>query len=48
MVPDTGKFDVDVVADAMDALFDKMGDGILVTHSAGGGPVGLRLCAILM
>ena len=38
MVPDTGKFDVDVVADAMDALFDKMGDGILVTHSAGGGP----------
>ena len=38
MVPDTGKFDVDVVADAMDALFDKIGDGILVTHSAGGGP----------
>lgn len=38
MVPDTGRFDVDVVTDAMDALFDKIGDGVLVTHSAGGGP----------
>lgn len=38
MVPDTGAFDVGVVTDAMDALFDKIGDGVLVTHSAGGGP----------
>lgn len=38
MVPDTGRFDVDIVTDAMDALFDKIGDGVLVTHSAGGGP----------
>lgn len=38
MVPDTGAFDMNVVTDSMDALFNKIGDGILVTHSAGGGP----------
>lgn len=38
MVPDTGAFNINVVTEAMDALFDRIGDGILVTHSAGGGP----------
>ena len=38
MTPDTGAFDQKVVADAMVAVMDKAGDGVLVTHSAGGGP----------
>lgn len=38
MTPDTGAFDQQVVVDAMQAVFDKAGDGVLVTHSAGGGP----------
>ena len=38
MVPDTGAFDQQVVADAMSAVFDRTGDGVLITHSAGGGP----------
>lgn len=38
MVPDTGAFDQNVVAKAMDAVMDKAGDGVLITHSAGGGP----------
>ena len=38
MTPDTGAFDQQVVVDAMKAVFDKAGDGVLVTHSAGGGP----------
>lgn len=38
MTPDTGRFDEQVVADAMAAVFEKAGDGVLVTHSAGGGP----------
>lgn len=38
MTPDTGKFDVQVVADAMTAVMEKSGDGVLITHSAGGGP----------
>lgn len=38
MTPDTGKFDVQVVAEAMTAVMEKAGDGVLVTHSAGGGP----------
>ncbi|HHE3461227.1 alpha/beta fold hydrolase [Pasteurella multocida] len=33
---DTGAFDVKVVTDSMSTLFDKTGDGVLVTHSAGG------------
>lgn len=32
----TGELDNDVNADALAALFDKIGDGILVTHSMGG------------
>lgn len=38
MVPDTGAFDQNVVADAMDAVMNRSGDGVLITHSAGGGP----------
>jgi pimeloyl-ACP methyl ester carboxylesterase len=35
--PNTGPFDVQVVSDAVAALFDKIGPGVLVTHSQGGG-----------
>lgn len=35
--PNTGPFDVHVVSDATAALFGKIGQGILVTHSQGGG-----------
>ena len=38
MVPNTGPFDLEVISDAMAALFAKTGPGILVTHSQGGGP----------
>ncbi len=38
ITPDTGKFDVALVAEAMAAVMEKTGDGVLVTHSAGGGP----------
>ncbi|MBI1754225.1 MAG: alpha/beta fold hydrolase [Acidobacteria bacterium] len=38
MVPNAGPFDMDVISDAMSALFTKTGPGILVTHSQGGGP----------
>jgi quercetin dioxygenase-like cupin family protein len=38
MTPNTGPFDVDVVSRAVAALFEKIGPGILVTHSQGGGP----------
>lgn len=38
MTPNTGSFDANVITDAMSALFDKIGEGILVTHSQGGGP----------
>lgn len=37
MTPDIGPYDVHVVSDAIAALFDKIGGGILVTHSQGGG-----------
>jgi predicted small secreted protein len=37
MTPDTGPIDVDVNTDAVAALFDKIGPGILVTHSHSGG-----------
>jgi hypothetical protein len=33
MTPNTGPFDVPVITDAVSALFDKVGPGILVTHS---------------
>jgi len=37
MTPDTGPIDINVNADAVVALFDKIGPGILVTHSHSGG-----------
>jgi pimeloyl-ACP methyl ester carboxylesterase len=37
ITPDTGPFDRDVSASATAALFDRIGEGILVTHSQGGG-----------
>ena len=38
MTPDTGAFDVEVVTQAMEAVIDRTGDSVLITHSAGGGP----------
>jgi len=38
MTPNTGAFDPQVITDATSQLFDKIGEGILVTHSQGGGP----------
>ncbi|ALK08962.1 alpha/beta hydrolase [Blastochloris viridis] len=38
MTPNTGPFDMNVVSDAVAALFAKIGPGILVTHSQSGGP----------
>lgn len=38
MTPNTGPYDADVISDAVSALFDTIGSGILVTHSQGGGP----------
>lgn len=38
MTPNTGPFDVEVVSNSVSALFDKIGPGILVTHSQSGGP----------
>lgn len=37
MTPNTGAFDLEVVSDGIAALFDKIGAGILVTHSQSGG-----------
>jgi pimeloyl-ACP methyl ester carboxylesterase len=36
--PNTGAFDSNVISDAISQLFNKIGAGILVTHSQGGGP----------
>lgn len=38
MTPNTGPFDMEVVSDGVSALFDRIGPGILFTHSQGGGP----------
>jgi hypothetical protein len=38
MTPNTGPFDMQVTSDAVSALFGRIGPGILVTHSQGGGP----------
>ena len=38
MTPNTGPFDLNVISDAIAALYGKIGSGILVTHSQGGGP----------
>ena len=37
MTPNIGGFDTEVITDATSQLFDKIGDGILVTHSHSGG-----------
>ncbi len=37
MVPNIGPIDINVNTDAISELFDKIGDGILVTHSHSGG-----------
>jgi len=38
MTPNTGPFNADVISEAISELFDQIGQGILVTHSQGGGP----------
>jgi len=38
MTSNTGLFDSNVIAEALSTLFDKIGTGILVTHSQSGGP----------
>lgn len=38
MTPNTGIVDEATIVNAMSAVFDKTGDGILFTHSAGGAP----------
>jgi len=38
MTPNTGDFDANTISDAISGLFNKIGEGILVTHSQGGGP----------
>lgn len=38
MTPNTGNVDEAAIVNAMSAVFDKSGDGILFTHSAGGSP----------
>lgn len=38
MTPNTAYLDNNIIADAMSAVFDKTGDGIMFTHSAGGVP----------
>jgi quercetin dioxygenase-like cupin family protein/pimeloyl-ACP methyl ester carboxylesterase len=38
MTPTTGAVDEKTIVDAMSAVFDRSGDGILFTHSAGGAP----------
>ncbi len=38
VTPNTGPYDPKVISDAVSALFDKTGPGILFTHSQAGGP----------
>lgn len=38
MTPNTGSFDGNVITNAFSALFDKIGGGVLITHSQGCGP----------
>jgi pimeloyl-ACP methyl ester carboxylesterase len=38
VTPNTGPYDANVISDAMAALFEKMGPGILFSHSQAGGP----------
>ena len=36
MTPNTGAFDTGVISDGLKALFERVGDSVLVTHSQGG------------
>ncbi|MFD1261656.1 alpha/beta hydrolase [Entomomonas asaccharolytica] len=36
MTPNTGAFDVDIISDSLKALFKRIGNGVLITHSQGG------------
>ncbi len=38
MTPNTGPFDEQLIGDAMAAVFQRSGPGLLITHSQGGGP----------
>lgn len=38
MAPNTGPYDAEVISDAAAALFQKIGAGVLITHSQAGGP----------
>ncbi|WP_323010935.1 hypothetical protein [Paracoccus sp. (in: a-proteobacteria)] len=38
VTPNTGRYDPNVIADAMSALVDRIGSAVLFTHSQGGGP----------
>lgn len=38
MTPNTGNVDEETITETMSAVFDRSGDGILFTHSAGGSP----------
>ena len=38
MTPNTGPFDEQLISDAMLAVFQRSGPGLLITHSQGGGP----------
>lgn len=38
ITPNTGPYDDQVISDAIVALFDKLGGGVLITHSQGGSP----------
>jgi hypothetical protein len=38
MTPNTGPFDMGVLSDGVSAVFNRIGPGILFTHSQGGGP----------
>lgn len=38
VTPNTGPYDANVISDAMSALFDRIGSGILFIHSQAGGP----------
>ena len=38
VTPNTGPYDAGVISDAMSALFERIGSGILFTHSQAGGP----------
>jgi pimeloyl-ACP methyl ester carboxylesterase len=38
MVPNTGPYDAQINIEAVSALFDRVGPGVLITHSQSGGP----------